>query len=101
MAYEIKAPEQKYLEVYLGDSDKPKRVPLAESLPATWLIRINRVNKIKDESEQNREWFELFYDLFREYLGPVVDAFTASQLNELSEAWSNANEEESGATAGE
>lgn len=100
MAYNIKAPEQRYLEVYVGDSDKPKKVPLADSLPAPWLIRINHTAKLP-EDERGRAWFELYYDLFRHYVGPEVDAMTSKQLNELAEAWEKATEEQDGTTPGE
>ena len=101
MSFTIPAPAQKYLEVYLGESKQPKRVPVAGSLPAPWLIRINKTQRIKDAAEREGAWFELFYDLFRAYLGADVDLMTANQINELAEAWSSAGEEQDGATEGE
>lgn len=100
MAYNIGKPEVQYLDVYVADAKRPKRVPLAGSLPAPWLIRHNKVASLP-EDERGAAWFEFFYDLFRAYVGPQVDQMTADQLNELAEAWGDATEAEQGATPGE
>lgn len=100
MAYTIEKPEVQYLDVYVADAKRPKRVPLAGSLPAPWLIRHNKVASMP-EDERGAAWFEFFYDLFRAYVGSQVDQMTADQLNELAEAWGDATEAEQGATPGE
>lgn len=100
MAYSIKAPEQRFLEVYIGESETPKKVPLAGSLPAPWLIRINSVSKLPEDA-RGAAWFELYYELFREYIGSDVERMTADQINALAEAWGDANNDEEGATPGE
>lgn len=100
MAYTIGKPKQQYLDVYVGEAKRPKRVPLAGSLPAPWLIRHNKVAKLP-EDERGAAWFEFFYELFRNYVGPQVDNMTADQLNELADAWADATGDEQGATPGE
>ena len=100
MAYTIGKPEVQYLDVYVADAKRHKRVPLAGSLPAPWLIRHNKVASMP-EDERGAAWFEFFYELFRAYVGPQVDQMTSDQLNELAEAWGDATEAEQGATPGE
>ena len=100
MAYHIKPAEVQYLEVYVGDAKRPKRVPTAGSLPAKWLIRHAEVSALPDE-QRGAAWFRFFYDLFREYVGEAVDSMTAEQLNQLAEAWGEVTEEQDGATPGE
>ena len=100
MAYTIKPTELSYLDVYVGTNKRPRRVPTAGSLPAPWLIRHNKIAQLP-EDQRGAAWFEFFYELFREYVGPQVDSMTADQLNQLAEAWGDATEDKDGATAGE
>ena len=100
MPYKIEPTKAKFLEVYVGDAKRPKKVPLAGSLPAPWILRINKTRALPDEV-RGAAWFELLYALFREYVGPQVDQMTGDQLTELSDAWAEANEEEDGASAWE
>lgn len=100
MAYKISKPQQQYLDVYVGDAKRPKRVPLAGSLPAPWLIRHNKVAQLPDE-QRGAAWFEFYFDLFHAYVGKEVELMTADQLNELAEAWADATTDEQGATPGE
>jgi hypothetical protein len=100
MAYTIGKPKQQFLDVYVGDAKRPKRVPLAGSMPAPWLIRHNKITTMP-EDERGAAWFEFYYDLFRAYVGPQVEQMTADQLNELAEAWADAIANEQGGTAGE
>lgn len=100
MAYTIGKPNQQFLDVYVGDAKRPKRVPLAGSMPAPWLIRHNKITTMP-EDERGAAWFEFYFDLFRAYVGPQVEQMTADQLNELAEAWADATANEQGATAGE
>lgn len=100
MAYRISKPKQQFLDVYVGDAKRPKRVPLAGSLPSPWLIRHNKVASLPDE-QRGAAWFEFYYDLFHAYVGKEVELMTADQLNELAEAWADATTDDQGATPGE
>lgn len=100
MSYRIPEREPKYLEVYIGNAKQPRRVPLMSSLPAPWVLRVNAIRKA-DEDERGMAWFEFAYELFREFVGPQVDKLTSDEINDLFEAWSDANQEQDGAEAGE
>lgn len=100
MSYRIPAREPKYLEVYVGNAKQPKRVPLMSSLPASWVLRANAINKM-DEDDRGMAWFEFAYDLFHEYVGPQAERFTVEDVNDLLTAWNEANDEQDGAEAGE
>lgn len=100
MSYRIPKQPEKYLEVYVGEAKRPKRVPLMSCLPAPWLLKSNAIRKLP-EDERGMGWFEFAYDLFHAYLGKDAELLTAEQLNELFAAWNDANEDTDGAEAGE
>lgn len=100
MAYHIQPTEMHYMEVYIDGAKQPALIPTGGSLPAKWLIRQNHITDLPDE-ERGAAWFEFFYDLFREYLGAVVDLMTSEQLNQLAEAWGSETTEQDGAEPGE
>lgn len=100
MAYTIGKPKLQYLDVYVEGQKRPKRVPLAGSLPAPWVIRYNKVSQMP-EDQRGAGYFEFFYDLFLAYVGKEVESMTSDQLNQLAEAWGDITEDEQGANPGE
>ena len=124
MAFEIKPKERHYLEVnFRVPEGTPKAhaieeeveledgtvtvetawyvtysVPLADSLPMPWLMRLNELRKDEDD-ELSKVAF--FYDFFRIYCGSAIDVLTLEELGELINAWNDATEGETGATPGE
>ena len=98
MAFEIKPKERHTLEVEIAGHGT-SRVPLADSLPMQWLVRLHEIQTAEQPDEFEKIRF--FYDLFRTHCGNAVDLLTIDELGQLIEAWDAACEAETGATPGE
>lgn len=97
MAFEMKPSDRHFLEVEI-EGHGTSRVPLADSLPLPWVVRLNELRK--DEEDEFAK-VAFFYDLFRAHCGAAVDVLTLEELGQLINAWNDATVDETGANPGE
>lgn len=103
MEHSIESGEIRYLEVHIEGRKQVKRVPLASCLPVPRVVELGEVDALAASGDPtaSARAMRWFYDLFREYVGADVDRLTAEQFGELTNAWREATERDSGATPGE
>lgn len=79
----------------LGNSKKVYNIPLAASMPATLILKMQEAYK---EGEAAAFAFQL--DLLKKYIGDAADNLTAGDVRDIFNAWA-ADSAEQGAEPGE
>ncbi len=89
------------LGVYI-DGKEPVLVPLLTELPRKRFRALTKALLAINNGESDEDGDELIDEFFAEYLGrEAVDGMKQSEYTALVKAWSDASQEEAGATVGE
>jgi hypothetical protein len=89
------------LGVYI-DGDEPVLVPLLTELPRARFRSITKALAAINDGTSDDDADEIIDGFFAEYLGKeVVDAMKQSEYTALVKAWTEASQDEAGASVGE